>query len=277
MHSIEEIKNIIYNDYVESNLLIEQKVNLLEVYLEELKAKQYEDQILNYAEDVLTALKKEKDKFYEEMFIEIPLTDFKMTFPKYFQQMEMEFNNFFSFWQNHLSNKSELLEGKQKIFSMIVSQVMQKIEPRNRYRDVIIENEEDNKLNSKDISQSILNYWATEPYMEIFQLASIIIISLTNEHKTLKELVDDLNFEKKMWIKTEELKNSKIKELLDKIKKIQVYKKRPARGDMIRLADQCKFKNGNINYSKLGRLLGVNHKTAKEWVKKLIPGGLNNA
>ena len=49
------------------------------------------------------------------------------------------------------------------------------------------------------------------------------------------------------------------------------------RNEILFQIDKCKFKNGNINYSKLGRLLGVNHKTAKEWVKKLIPGGLNNA
>ena len=37
------------------------------------------------------------------------------------------------------------------------------------------------------------------------------------------------------------------------------------REELSRFADQCRFKNGKVNYSKLGSKFGVDNKTAKNW------------
>lgn len=44
------------------------------------------------------------------------------------------------------------------------------------------------------------------------------------------------------------------------------YKNRPSREELFKLSDECRFKNGRINYLKLGKYkLGISHVTAKKW------------
>ena len=43
------------------------------------------------------------------------------------------------------------------------------------------------------------------------------------------------------------------------------YKKRPSRDDLRAMADQNRFDNGKINYSKLGKVIGHDNKVAKKW------------
>jgi hypothetical protein len=54
--------------------------------------------------------------------------------------------------------------------------------------------------------------------------------------------------------------------IISKLKKRMKFSNRPVKEELRALADSCRFKNGTINYSKLGKgILGVSNKTAKSW------------
>jgi hypothetical protein len=58
-----------------------------------------------------------------------------------------------------------------------------------------------------------------------------------------------------------EIQNNKIKMMRKKIR----IKNCPERTDLLSMADQCRMKNGKINYSSLGNILGRTNKTVKKW------------
>jgi hypothetical protein len=61
------------------------------------------------------------------------------------------------------------------------------------------------------------------------------------------------------------MKTNKILELRNRIKKIKKTKSSDLKQIIYNLLGSCRFKNGAINYSKLGREIGTTHHTAKKW------------
>lgn len=58
---------------------------------------------------------------------------------------------------------------------------------------------------------------------------------------------------------------SKNKELRAKLSAQARYKRKPQKEELWTLADECRKKNGSINYVALGKKLGVSYHTAQRW------------
>jgi hypothetical protein len=90
------------------------------------------------------------------------------------------------------------------------------------------------------------------------------VIAIENE---LKSNTNEMRvaIEKLKEIKKTRHKRTKIETVKLSVRE-KVYPK--MREELTRFADQCRFKNGKVNYSKLGSRFGVDNKTAKSWCSK---------
>jgi hypothetical protein len=75
----------------------------------------------------------------------------------------------------------------------------------------------------------------------------------------------DLNSYKTELNRKVELLQTALKRERDKRKKQQKFKNCPEENVLYKLANECRKKNGTINYSKLSKELGCSNVTAKSW------------
>lgn len=121
----------------------------------------------------------------------------------------------------------------------------------------------------KDIIDDAIEYYNHQGMKivinQVCHLAANSILIFNKDLKELKKRTPRLEGEAKSL--NNELTNAHnlIKRIQDKIRSREKHKNIPLKSELTRLANQARFKNNKINFSALGRELGRNNKTTKEW------------
>lgn len=131
----------------------------------------------------------------------------------------------------------------------------------------------DKQLNNVEVDKLIIEFFFL-PGLILSGVNKRVDVHTKYHSKYLQDMEDELKMNRnEMRVYIEKFKDSKkYKKTKTKIETVKLSireKVNPKmRAEITRSAEECRFKNGKINYSQLGLKLGVDNKTAKSWCTK---------
>ena len=197
-----------------------------------------------------------------------------------------DFEKIITFYEENIRKQAKI-KVLQEIHSYIIqlfviNDAPEKVEEaeRDEYMRINLERAKGNLIETnypiyydsyKKLAYDIANYFNKEGFKKAINysnyLAAVTILIANEEVGKAKKLIDQLNSEHKSVNYELRVAHGKIKEYREKKKAYEKIKNIPPEMELIDMAEDCRFSNGNINYSKLGRRIGRTHHTAKEWCK----------
>lgn len=287
---MDKLRNIdpVYYDYIQRRLdeVADDPLWKLQVLKEnQMKIKAGENNKSEILKGLIKYYNEQNIDLIQEITKSVPIDFIKEGFPEYYSMMEKEFESFFNSWMLISSNKAELKKQKTLVFEYFILSMFNQISRNPEfYRDYNeYKRNSENNDNNAQFNNRLLKSILLEPIENFFSIPNLIINSMGNQKDSFDKLFNMLENEKSIiesnynGVNNElAVAHRKLKENKNKIvKKKKSYTVVPVNAvenvipiiqrEVINNAEQCRFKNGTINFSKLGKILGVTHHTAKSW------------
>ncbi|MCB9207566.1 MAG: hypothetical protein H6611_09725 [Ignavibacteriales bacterium] len=197
---------------------------------------------------------------------------FKEFYPIFYTEFEKEFENLFKRWVNVSDNKN-LMKLKTEIKSLFEQQVL-----NNLYAQPYLINNLETK--GKNVYSNLVLHLVNQP-IRFFELFLSSVSEEKNEvEKTVQRFIEEINLTESNYRQVNNelsIAQNKIKKLLEQkraqnVKEVTIVTLEKLipniKNIIIRTSEECRMKNTKLNYSKIGKKLGVSHHTAKKWCAK---------